>query len=95
VIATAAVTGGAASATTTAVARIATMGGMTTAVTRTGTTMGERLPSSYRARYYVVDDWRGHRLHQPPRGYHWVQVGADYVLIAIATGIIAQVLLAQ
>lgn len=56
---------------------------------------GERLPSSYRARYYVVDDWRGHRLHRPPRGYHWVQVGADYVLIAIATGIIAQVLLAQ
>lgn len=56
---------------------------------------GERLPPAYRARYYVVDDWRGHRLHRPPRGYHWVQVGADYVLIAIATGIIAQVLLAQ
>lgn len=56
---------------------------------------GERLPPAYRARYYVVDDWRGHRLSRPPRGYHWVQVGADYVLIAIATGIIAQVLLAQ
>lgn len=56
---------------------------------------GERLPPAYRARYYVVDDWRGHRLNRPPRGYHWVQVGADYVLIAIATGIIAQVLLAQ
>ncbi|MFT3721386.1 RcnB family protein [Pseudorhodoferax sp.] len=56
---------------------------------------GERLPPAYRARYYVVDDWRGHRLQRPPRGYHWVQVGADYVLIAIATGIIAQVILAR
>ncbi|WP_326541937.1 RcnB family protein [Pseudorhodoferax sp.] len=56
---------------------------------------GERLPPSYRTRYYVVDNWRGHHLHRPPRGYHWVQVGADYVLIAIATGIIAQVILAQ
>lgn len=56
---------------------------------------GERLPPAYRARYYVVDDWRGHRLQRPPRGHHWVQVGADYVLIAIATGVIAQVLLAQ
>jgi Ni/Co efflux regulator RcnB len=29
----------------------------------------------------------------PPRGYHWVQTGADYVLVAVATGIIANVLL--
>ena len=29
----------------------------------------------------------------PPRGYHWVQNGPDYVLVAIATGIIAQILL--
>ncbi len=56
---------------------------------------GDRLPPAYRTRHYVVDNWRGHHLRQPPRGYHWVQVGADYVLIAIATGIIAQVLLAQ
>jgi Ni/Co efflux regulator RcnB len=27
-----------------------------------------------------------------PRGYHWVQAG-DYVLVAIATGIIVQLLL--
>ena len=56
---------------------------------------GDRLPPAYRARTYVIDDWRGHRLQRPPRGYHWVQVGAEYVLIAIATGIIAQVLLSQ
>ena len=56
---------------------------------------GDRLPVEYRHRNYVVDDWRGHHLSAPPRGYHWVQSGADYVLVAIATGIIAQILLSQ
>lgn len=56
---------------------------------------GTRLPTEYRARQYVVDDWRGHSLSAPPRGYHWVQVGGDYVLIAIATGIIFQLLLGR
>jgi Ni/Co efflux regulator RcnB len=35
----------------------------------------------------VVDDWRGHHQSAPPRGYHWVQTGADYVLVAVATAI--------
>ena len=56
---------------------------------------GDRLPSEYRTRQYVVDDWRGHRLSAPPRGYQWVQAGGDYVLVAIATGIIASILLNQ
>lgn len=54
---------------------------------------GDRLPWQYRNRSYVVDDWRGHRLSAPPRGYHWVQTGADYVLVAITTGVILQLLL--
>ncbi|MEO8084523.1 MAG: RcnB family protein [Ramlibacter sp.] len=54
---------------------------------------GDRLPAYYRSRSYVVDDWRGHRLSAPPRGYHWVQSGSDYLLVAIATGIIAQLLI--
>lgn len=54
---------------------------------------GGRLPSEYRSRQYVINDWRGHRLSAPPRGYHWVQTGGDYVLAAIATGIIAQIIL--
>ena len=54
---------------------------------------GERLPDEYRHRQYVVDDWRGHQLSAPPRGYHWVQTGGDYVLVAIATGVILQLLL--
>jgi Ni/Co efflux regulator RcnB len=54
---------------------------------------GQRLPPEYRNRQYVVDDWRGHHLNAPPRGYHWVQTGGDYVLVAISTGIILQLLL--
>lgn len=56
---------------------------------------GDRLPPDQRRRQYVVDDWRRHRLSAPPRGYHWVQLGADYVLVAVATGIIAQIILAH
>jgi len=56
---------------------------------------GGRLPVEYRHRQYVVEDWRGHQLSAPPRGYHWVQTGSDYVLIAIATGIIASIFLSQ
>ena len=56
---------------------------------------GDRLPPEYRSRHYVVDDWRGHHLSAPPSGYHWVQAGGDYVLAAIATGVIAAILLNQ
>ncbi|WP_088284390.1 RcnB family protein [Ideonella sp. A 288] len=56
---------------------------------------GGRLPPQYNNRYYVVDDWRGHRLNAPPRGYHWVQAGGDYLLVAITTGIILELLLSN
>ena len=55
---------------------------------------GERLSQQYYGRQYVVSDWRGHRgLYAPQRGHQWVQVGSDYALVAIATGLIAHVLL--
>ncbi len=56
---------------------------------------GDRLAKEYRSRHDVVNDWRAHRLHAPPRGYQWVQVGADFALIAVATGIITQIVLAR
>ena len=52
---------------------------------------GSRVPPQYRAHGYVVNDWRGHRLSSPPRGYHWIQNGGDYLLVAIASGVIAQI----
>jgi Ni/Co efflux regulator RcnB len=54
---------------------------------------GYRLPPYYRSRTYVVDDWRAHHLRRPPPGYYWVQTGTDYLLVAVATGIIADILL--
>lgn len=54
---------------------------------------GERLSQYNRGDYYVVSDWRSRRLYAPQRGYQWVQAGNDYALVAIATGIIATVLL--
>ncbi|WP_245606829.1 RcnB family protein [Simplicispira psychrophila] len=56
---------------------------------------GTRMPPAYRTQHYVVNDWRMHHLTAPPRGYYWVQNGADYLLIAIATGVIAQIILSQ
>jgi Ni/Co efflux regulator RcnB len=52
---------------------------------------GDRIPAEYHDRQYIVDDWRGYRLDRPPRGYHWVGVGGDYLLVAIASGVIASV----
>ena len=56
---------------------------------------GQRLSQEYRSNRYVVSDWRNRHLSAPPRGHHWVRAGNDYVLAAIATGIIAQVLLSN
>jgi Ni/Co efflux regulator RcnB len=56
---------------------------------------GQRLSQEYRDNRYVVSDWRARHLSAPPRGHHWVRAGNDYVLAAIATGVIAQVLLSN
>jgi Ni/Co efflux regulator RcnB len=54
---------------------------------------GQRLPDRYRNNQYVVNNYREHHLRPPPRGYHWVQTGGDYVLAAVATGIIADLII--
>jgi len=40
-------------------------------------------------------DWRRHHLRQPPRGYEWRQVDNQYVMAAVATGVIASILAAS
>jgi Ni/Co efflux regulator RcnB len=62
---------------------------------RHGFRRGDRLPYEYRSRQYVVEDWRHHRLSPPPRGYRWVQVGPQYMLVAIPTGIVFNVVVMQ
>ncbi|MDD5324311.1 MAG: RcnB family protein [Polaromonas sp.] len=54
---------------------------------------GGYIPRDFRNRQYVVSNYRAYHLSPPPRGQQWVQVGSDYVLIAIATGIIANIVL--
>jgi Ni/Co efflux regulator RcnB len=53
---------------------------------------GGYISHEYRSRAYEVD-YREHRLSRPPLVHRWVQVGADYVLIAIATGVIVNIIL--
>jgi len=45
---------------------------------------------------YVVHDYGPYGLRHPPRGYHWRRSDAgDFLLVAIATGIIADVILGR
>ncbi|MHB1058335.1 MAG: RcnB family protein [Rhodanobacter sp.] len=56
---------------------------------------GGYLPVEYRTRY-VVTDWHRDHLRAPPRGYHWVRSdNGDFLLVAIATGAIVDLLLNQ
>ena len=42
----------------------------------------------YDGRVIIVNDYRVRHLREPPRGYHWVRENNDFLLVAIATGII-------
>jgi len=41
----------------------------------------------------VIRDYRHYQLRSPPRGYHWVRANNDYLLVAIATGVILDLVL--
>jgi len=38
-------------------------------------------------------DYRQHHLRHPPRGYEWREANGQYVLAAVATGVIASIIL--
>ena len=40
-------------------------------------------------------DWHTHHLRKPPAGYEWRMVDGNYVLAAVATGVIASVVAAS
>lgn len=54
---------------------------------------GSHVPLQYRSGQYVLHHWQAHGLKSPPKGYQWVQYDADYLLVSIATGVIAQLIL--
>jgi Ni/Co efflux regulator RcnB len=56
---------------------------------------GEQLPPRYRTHHYVVENWKAHRLTEPPAGHQWVQAGRDYALVSIATGTVTKVLVGR
>ena len=53
---------------------------------------GERLPSYYYSDRGHYVDYRVYHLRQPPRGYRWVRVDNDYMLVALTTGLIASII---
>ena len=54
---------------------------------------GDRLYRDYRGPRYYVNDWHRYHLRRPPRGYRWVRVNDDFMLVAITTGIIMDVIM--
>lgn len=52
---------------------------------------GAYVPRNYRS-YYVQDPYY-YGLRAPPRGHRWVYADGNFVLMAMATGLIAEVLL--
>lgn len=55
---------------------------------------GGHIPVVYLERRYYVDDYRVYHLAPPPRGHRWVRTDdGKYILIAVATGIIADIIL--
>jgi Ni/Co efflux regulator RcnB len=40
-------------------------------------------------------DYRQYHLNAPPRGYEWRSVDGNYVLAAVATGVVASVVVAS
>ena len=54
---------------------------------------GGYLPRQYLSNSYYVNNWQAYPgLYAPPYGYQWVDTGGDFVLAAIATGLIANLL---
>lgn len=44
---------------------------------------GDRIPYQYRSSRYYISDWRHHHhLYAPPRGYRWMYLGGNYLLVS-------------
>lgn len=56
---------------------------------------GHKLTRAERARLAEVRDYRRYRLQAPPRGYQWVRVDNEFLLIGAASGIIASIIAAR
>jgi hypothetical protein len=53
---------------------------------------GKTLPSSAKRTVIGKNDYRRYGLKTPPRGYQWVRVGSEFLMVAITTGVIFSIL---
>jgi Ni/Co efflux regulator RcnB len=60
-------------------------------ISRYGWRRGAYVPAPYRS--YYVQDWGYYGLRPPPPGYRWIYADGNFVLMAIASGLIADVLI--
>ena len=60
-------------------------------VSRNGWHRGGYVPAGYRS--YYVQDWGYYGLRAPPPGYRWIYADGNFVLMAAASGLIADVLM--
>ena len=60
-------------------------------VSRFGWRRGAYVPSPYRG--YYVQDWGYYGLRPPPPGYRWIYADGNFVLMALASGLIANVII--
>jgi Ni/Co efflux regulator RcnB len=55
---------------------------------------GSYLPYQYRQQPYYVNNWHAYpSLYAPPYGHQWINVDGEFLLVALATGLIANALL--
>ncbi|QJP08288.1 RcnB family protein [Pseudomonas multiresinivorans] len=47
---------------------------------------------NYRGDRYWVTDWQARHLYAPPHDHRWLYVNGDYILVAIASGLIVNIL---
>ncbi|PST18998.1 hypothetical protein C7U61_10575 [Rhizobium sp. JAB6] len=55
-----------------------------------GWVKGRRLSASDRRRATEID-YRAFQLSTPPRGYHWIRLKNNFLLVGITSGLISQV----
>ena len=53
---------------------------------------GEKLPDDTKRESVNPDDYQRLGLKTPAKGYRWVKVGNQYVMIAVTTGLITAIL---
>ncbi|NLS15773.1 hypothetical protein HGP16_04260 [Rhizobium sp. P40RR-XXII] len=59
-------------------------------VRKGGWVKGRRLSASDRHRAADID-YRAYQLSAPPRGYHWVRINNNFLLVGITSGLISKV----